>query len=478
MKLKKLGLLFLIALTFTSCFEDNDDNAIAASEINDFIWKAMNAAYLYKANVDDLANNRFSNSEQYSNFLNGFSTPENIFDHLTYDPLDRFSDIIPNYINFLQGQDGTSLTNGVEFNFHVNPQNPSLIIGVVRLVLPGSDGDDKGLVRGQIFNAVDGIALTNENFTNFLSQNSYTLNLATYNDNGTPQADDDTIESTNNSINLVKEVYTENPIFLSEVLEVGSENVGYLMYNQFNNEYESELNAAFAQFQASNVQHLVLDLRYNPGGVISTAALLGSMVTGQFNGQVFSKVVYNEDQQEENRNFNFVSSFNDTPVNSLNLNKVYVLTSRSSASASELVINSLKEYITVIQVGENTVGKTQASVTLFDSPNFGQNNINPNHTYALQPLVANSINVNDEAVPNDGLPADIQYTEVARNYGVLGDANEPLLAAALLDIQGLGRYAQPHIELMPIKKDFNLKPFEDHMYITLDDISIDRLQFE
>jgi len=478
MKLKKLCLLFLVALTFTNCFEDRDDNAIAASEINDFIWKAMNATYLYKINVDDLANTRFSSDEEYGTFLNQFSTPESIFDHLTYDPLDRFSAIIPNYIDFLQSQQGTSLTTGVEFNFHRNPQNSSLIIGVVRLVLPGSNGDQLGVERGQIFDAVDGVALTEDNFINFLFQNTYTLNFANYNDNGTPQTDDDVIESTTDSVNLTKQAYTENPVFLTDVFDVDGENVGYLMYNRFNNEFENELNAAFGQFQTSNVQHLVLDLRYNPGGFVTTAAILGSMITGQFNGQVFSKLVYNEDLQQNNTNFNFVNSFDGTPINSLSLDKVYVLTSRSSASASELVINSLSEYIEVIQVGENTTGKTQASITLFDSPGFGSNDINPNHTYAIQPLVANSINVNDVAVPNDGLPANIEYTEVANNYGVLGDVNEPLLAAAILDIQGLGRNPQPQIEYRSIKKDFNLKPFEDGMYLDIENLNISKLQFD
>lgn len=477
MKLIKLCLLIVVALTFTNCFEDRDDNAIAASEINDFIWKAMNATYLYKANVDDLANNRFSSDEEYSTYLNQFPTPESIFESLTYDPLDRFSAIIPNYIDFLQAQQGTSLTTGVEFNFHVNPQNASLVIGVVRLVLPGSEGDQQGVQRGQIFDAVDGVALTENNYTNFLFQNSYTLNFANYNDNGTPQTDDDTIESTSNSVTLVKEAYTENPVFLTDVFDIDGENVGYLMYNRFNNEFENQLNAAFGQFQVSNVQHLVLDLRYNPGGFVTTAAILGSMITGQFNGQVFSKLVYNEDLQQNNTDFDFVNSFDGNPINSLGLDKVYILTSRNSASASELVINSLSEYIEVVQVGENTVGKTQASITLFDSPNFGSNDINPNHTYAIQPLVANSINVNDVAVPNDGLPADIQYTEVARNYGVLGDINEPLLAAALLDIQGLGRNPQPQVERRPTQNDVNLKPLEDGLYLDVKDLNISKLQF-
>ncbi|WP_323787936.1 S41 family peptidase [Psychroserpens sp.] len=480
MRLIKLCLLLVVALTFTNCFEDNDDNAIASSDINDFVWKAMNATYLYKANVDDLANTRFSSDSEYTTYLSGYSTPESLFDDLVYDPLDPFSFIIPNYIEFLQSQEGISLSTGVEFNFHRNPQDPTLIIGVIRLVLPNSVGDQLGLQRGQLFDAVDGIPLTETNFSNFLSQNSYTLNFAIYNDNGTSQVEDDVIEPTSDSVTLTKQVYTENPVFQTNIIDVDGENVGYLMYNRFNSDFENELNAAFGQFQSNNIQHLVLDLRYNPGGFISTAAILGSMITGQFTGQVYSKLVYNEDLQQNNTDFNFVDSFDGNTINSLNLDKVYILTTKASASASELVINSLgvEDYIEVIQIGDNTRGKTQASVTLFDSANFGSNDINPNHTYALQPLVANSINLNNEAVPATGLIPDIPLIEIARDYGVLGDVNERLLAAAILDIQGLGRYEQTQTEIRPIKKDINLKPFEDGMYLDIEDLSIHKLQFD
>ncbi|WP_431135290.1 S41 family peptidase [Psychroserpens mesophilus] len=479
MRLIKLCLLLVVALTFTNCFEDRDDNVVAASEINDFIWKAMNATYLYKSEVPDLANNRFNSDEEYSAYLNNFSSPESIFESLIYDRdvVDRFSFIIPNYIEFQQSLQGTSLSNGLEFNFYFKPGSETEVFGIIRLVLNNSVADNQGLQRGQIFDAVNGTPLTENNLSNLLNQTSYTLNFANYNDNGTPEVEDDSIESTTNSISLTKQVYTENPVHQVDIIDVDGQNVGYLVYNGFNASFVEELNTAFTQFQANNVQHLVLDLRYNPGGRVDVAAALGSMIAGQFNGQVFSKLVYNETQQAANRNYNFVNSYDENPINSLNLNKVYVLTTSRSASASELVINSLDEYIDVVQIGDNTTGKTQASITLYDSPNLQPQDINPTHTYAIQPLVANSINVNDEAVPANGLTPDIVLNETPRNYSTLGDVNEPLLAAAILDIQGLGRNPQPQIEYRPIKKDINLKPFEDQMYITTDDILIDKLQF-
>ena len=81
-----------------------------------------------------------------------------------------------------------------------------------------------------------------------------------------------------------------------------------------------------------NVEHLILDVRYNPGGKITTTALLGSMITGQFNGQTFSKLQYNSNFDDQI--FPFVNQTeNGSSINSLNLDKVYILATGASASA-------------------------------------------------------------------------------------------------------------------------------------------------
>nr|WP_321233091.1 S41 family peptidase [uncultured Psychroserpens sp.] len=480
MKLLKISLLLLLTFSFISCFEDRDDNAVSASEINDFVWKGMNAVYLYKENIPDLANNRFATNGEYADYLNSFDTPETLFESLIYESetVDRFSIIIPNYIEFEQLLAGTSKSNGLEFNFYFKPGSSTEVFGIIRLVLNNSVADNLGLQRGQIFDAVNGTPLTNDNLNNLLNQDTYTLNLATYNDNGTEMVDDDSIDSSTDSVELTKQTFTENPVHQADIIDVDGENVGYLVYNGFNRNFDSQLNAAFAEFQANNVQHLVLDLRYNPGGSVNTASLLGSMITGQFTGDVYSKLVYNSDLQELNTNFEFVTSFDGNTINSLNLNKVYILTTSRSASASELVINSLSAYIDVVQIGDFTTGKTQASITIYDSPNLSAEDINPSHTYAMQPLIANSINVNDVEVPSNGLVPDITLIESPRNFGTLGDINEPLLALALADIEGIGRI-NPFTtgEFRPIKTNINIKPYEETMYIN-SDLVLDRLDLE
>lgn len=478
MRLLKLSLLLLVAISFTSCFEDRDDNAISASEINDFVWKGMNVVYLYKDEIPDLANDRFSSNEEYGNYLNSFTTPETLFESLIYEreTVDRFSVIIPNYIEFEQLLAGTSRSNGLEFNFYLEPGSTTEVFGIIRLVLNNSVASGLGLERGQVFDAVNGTPLNVNNISDLLNQDTYTLNLANYNDNGTSEVEDDSIESTTESVELTKQLYTENPVHQTNIIDVDGENLGYLVYNGFNSNFNTQLNAAFAEFQANNIQHLVIDLRYNPGGSVLTASYLGSMVTGQFTGDIYSKLVYNNDLQDQNATYNFVSNFNGNTINSLNLNKVYVLTTSRSASASELVINSLSAYIDVVQIGDFTTGKTQASTTIYDSPDLSPNNINPNHTYAMQPLIANSINVNDMEVPSTGLTPDITVIESPSNFGILGDVNEPLLAAAIADIQGLGRFGSPS-NYRALKTDINIKPFEESMYLE-EDVSFNKLQFE
>jgi C-terminal processing protease CtpA/Prc len=112
-----------------------------------------------------------------------------------------------------------------------------------------------------------------------LSQNSYTLGFADYDTNGTETIADDTIALNGETAALSGQQYTENPVHKTEVIQVANMKIGYLMYNGFNNNFENQLNAAFAEFAAAGVDELVLDLRYNGGGSVQTAVNLGSMVT-------------------------------------------------------------------------------------------------------------------------------------------------------------------------------------------------------
>ncbi len=466
-KFKCFVLIFLSGFLF-NCFEDVDDIIVPDGNIKDFIWKAMNAVYLYKSEVNDLSNDRFANATEYQDFLNNYEMQEELFEALVYDrqTVDRFSILTSNYFQLEQQLSGLTRSNGAEFNFYSVPGNTTAIFGVVRLVLPNSSASSSGLYRGQVFNKINGVSISNANLSSLLSTNSYSLNIATYNDNNTETFDDDQITDSSEVITLTKQDYSENPIYNYTTIDLNPEKVGYLMYNGFVSEYDSALNQVFAEFQSQNIDELILDLRYNSGGSIRSATLLGSMITGQFNNQVFTTLRYNENLESNNTDFNFTNTINNQlSINSLNLDKLYVLTSNRSASASEMMINSLKSYINVVQIGDSTVGKSQASQFIYDSPNLGRNNANPNHTYAILPLIAITVNKDNEQIPPSGITPTTTLVERPGNYGTIGSPDEPLLEAALADIQGSNRQATAWENQSPILESYFINSLETLMYV-------------
>jgi C-terminal processing protease CtpA/Prc len=442
--LKSVLLLFLLAFSLQSC-EDQDDVAAPADlQINNFIWKGLNQYYLWQADVPNLADNRFSNQEALNSFLRGYSTPENLFQDLLNKPIskfpkgqaiDRFSWIVDDYSVLEQELQGTSKNDGVDFRLSYKPGSTTELVGFVRYILPNSNASTKAIKRGDLFTGVNGTQLTASNYQALLGADSYTLNLASYDGNN--------VTPNGKTVSLAKTTLDENPIFINKVITSGSHKIGYLMYNGFYANYDAQLNAAFADLKAQGITDLVLDLRYNGGGSIQTATRLASMITGQFKDKIFAKIKWNtkvnayyESEDAESLNDRFVDKMDGAPINSLNLSKIYVITTGGTASASELVINGLVPYITVVKVGETTVGKNVGSITVYDSPTFSKTNRNPNHKYAMQPLVLKIVNAADFGEYTDGLKPTIEQKELIGNLGTLGDPSEPLLSIAISNITG------------------------------------------
>ena len=423
--------LFLFSLLFTSCFEDNDDNGALASEINDFVWKGMNASYLYKQEISDLDNNRFNDSEEYASYLNSYNSPENLFESLIYerDNIDKFSLIVDNYIELEQYLSGVSLSNGLNFGLVYLPNSTNEIFGYVRYVNNGSEADLANINRGDIFRSIDDIPLSIDNYSDLLSQEVYTVNFANYFNNNTEDVSDDTIELNDINIELQKVPLIKNPVHHYSTLNYSGGKIGYLMYNQFVSNYDDYLKTIFSEFKSNSVNELILDLRYNPGGSINSAIVLASLITGQFENEIFNTEQWNNDIQNYwlNNNPEYLINRFMSFQSSLNLSRVFILTTRSSASASELIINCLKPYINVIQIGTTTYGKYQASVTLYDSENFSNQNVNRSHNYALQPLVLKTLNANGVTDYYNGIIPDYEYEERAFDMGQIGNINEPML---------------------------------------------------
>jgi carboxyl-terminal processing protease len=157
---------------------------------------------------------------------------------------------------------------------------------------------------------------------------------------------------------------------------------------------------------------------------------------------------------------------------------VFIITSRSSASASELVINCLKPYIDVIQIGTNTYGKYQASVTLYDSPDFSLNGVNSSHTYALQPLVLKTLNSQGATDYYNGLNPDILAEESSSNLGIIGDVNEPLLSLALSQIYPDKYRESFNIELDLVSDSDAFNILDKEMYFFIENYTKFRKSYE
>ena len=218
-------------------------------------------------------------------FQNLLNKPVSLFPN--GDAVDRFSWIVSDYL-VLEGQlQGSTNNNGVEFGLSYKPGSTTDVFGYVRYIIPGSDAANKNIHRGDVFYGVNGTQLTVSNYQALLfgSNNDYTLNLADINGGAfTPNG---------KNIALTKTVLDENPILVNNVITSGSHKIGYLMYNGFYSNYDTQLNDAFATLKSQGITDFVLDLRYNGGGSIQTATRLASMITGSFTGQVFAKQQWN-----------------------------------------------------------------------------------------------------------------------------------------------------------------------------------------
>ncbi|HET6528505.1 MAG TPA: S41 family peptidase, partial [Balneolaceae bacterium] len=273
----------------------------------------------------------------------------------------------------------------------------------------------------------------------------------------------------------------ENPVFMAKVIDTGSKQVGYLALNAFRANYHQALNDSVGTLLSQGIDELILDLRYNGGGAIVTCSVLASMISGNDSTDVFAKFTYSEKRSALNSEYSFFSKLpvddqagGDIAMNTLSLNRLYVLTGWGTASASEMVINGLKPYIEVIQVGEQTVGKDVGSITVYDSPPYYNNkeNLNPNHKIAMQPIVVKLVNADGQDYPNGFTPERanvvIEGDYLDENLPPMGDPSDPLLARALQLITGepvakLQSVSSSKGELFKDSRD--LKPFGKDMYL-------------
>lgn len=258
----------------------------------------------------------------------------------------------------------------------------------IRAVDKGSPADDFGLTRGayitKINNTTIGIA------ANFATVDRDVINSTIYGDPNSIALEGVKTDGTPFATTLYKKSYKSNPIFKTNVLTVGAKKIGYLAYARFSNTSNSSavLGAAFTDFSAQGVTDLVVDLRYNGGGYVNTAEELVNLIAPTSATGVMYKEYYNSTMQNgqatilknqplldandrvQTQNGRMLNYFDDVSYaldknthsfakkGTLNsVNNIVFIVSGNTASASELVINSLKPKMNVKLVGLQTYGK-------------------------------------------------------------------------------------------------------------------------
>lgn len=395
--------------------------------VNDWILTNMQQDYYWNDKIPANPDKTLSPDKFFDSLLNKY-------DATTNPTGDRFSWIEPSSTDLQAELNGQTTTTGMEYNLYLRASGSTDVIGQVLYVLPNSPAQKAGLKRGDIFTKVNGQSITTTNYSDLLySGTSFTFGLATV--SGT------TLVDTDKTISVTATTFQENPVFLDSVYTVGSKKVGYLVYNQFvpgangseASEYDAQVDAIFSNFKAQGVNELVLDLRYNPGGAISSSVNLASLIgKGIGSGKLYVRQEWNNTitpllQQAYGSGF-FIDNFLDKSQNiGSNLSRVFVLTTDHTASASELIINGLRPYMTVTTIGSTTYGKNVGSVTVADTTG--------KIAWGMQPIMFKLFNSLGQSDYTTGFAPSVEVDE-SINLLPLGDTNEALLNEALYQIAG------------------------------------------
>ena len=221
------------------------------------------------------------------------------------------------------------------------------------------------------------------------------------------------------SISLNAAHYPEKPVLVDTVYTKGSERIGYLVFNSFlgkTDEIKAEFQRVFSKFASQQVTNVVVDLRYNGGGYVTLAEKLTNyLAPASASGGVMMKQIYNS-QNSSNNVTTYIAK-----TGNLQLQKVYFIVSKSTASSSELVINALKPYMDVRLVGPSA---THGKPVGFFPVSAGD--------WYVFPVSFKTINKNGEGNYYNGLPVNASVPDgLDKDWG---DVNESCLAAAIKNI--------------------------------------------
>jgi carboxyl-terminal processing protease len=334
-----------------------------------------------------------------------------LLDALRYKPTDRWSYVMATEEYDMYYKKGEYIGHGVGL---IGDEMGNLWTGWVYIDSPAND---LGVERGWQILGINGENIAIEtNLDSLLGEDKVgVVNTFTFRKPGG--------QTTN--LDIEKKIVDINSVLHSEITTVNNLKVGYLVYQHFLVSSVEELDAVFKEFQDNQIDDIVVDLRYNPGGQVDVAQHLGSLIAGEYAiKRDLVKLEYNDQKSERNLTLPFLDlEYMLTPTPE----RVFFITTSRSASASELVINGLEGLVGLTRpfeiylVGDDTHGKPVGSISAryIDS--------------TLVPITFRYMNRKDEGDFFDGLPANSYIEEdITKDFG---DPEEKLLQEVLYFIE-------------------------------------------
>jgi hypothetical protein len=419
-KSSKFFLSLLIASSlFISCSNDDDDGFIRESDtIYDTIDETMSEWYLWNEDLPNINSSSYSSVNDY-------------FEALLVSQ-DRWSYIANLDALLAYLENGTYIGYGLAFKYDANNDLR------VKLIFDESPLAAEGITRGwklvQINNK-EVASLSDDQVLDELDKNSSTF---VFENNLGEQKE----------ISANQQEIDQNSVLSKKVIDYEGTKVAYLAFDSFLGSSENDLNEAFNFFRTENAEELILDLRYNGGGSTYISNQLAGLITGNiYQGDIYSKTLHNPSKTGEN----FSEAFFNQP-SAYGFNRVFVITTSGTASASEMVINGLRPYLgeeNVVLIGSKTHGKP-VGMYVFEEPDFN---------LAIVPISFSITNANDEGGYFEGIPVDFEISDdISRDFGDIEESN---FQAALQYIsQGNFPVITAAKSLSTTERDFKKKGFE------------------
>ena len=327
------------------------------------------------------------------------ASPEALLDFLiSFQPLDDFSFITSAEADAQFFGEGKFEGFGFSYRFEaVNDPRFTRVFG-------SSPADQAGFARGQRILELDGRTIAeieaNEGLGAVFDQSPLEFRIRN-------------LDNSEFVVSVSHDIVTINPLPQWRVIDMGGVPVGYVEFASFISTADPVFNTIFADFNAAGVSDVIIDMRYNGGGLVNTAELLGDYFGGFIaNNLVFSKTLFNDKNTDSNR-----TEFFEQLANSMNLSRLVVIATSGTASASELVINSMEPHAEVTIVGDSTFGKPVGQVGILFCDKI------------LRATAFETVNALDQGDYFGGLPVDCPATDDLTE--LIGADTDPNVVAAL-----------------------------------------------